>query len=118
MKGTTLLLLLCGTLQLLATCGWCRRPLIRAPRDARTTGHYTVVLKKDTSEEEYLQATVKISRMGEVHGRTHRLLKTLTLDVSPYALERVSLHMRLSKRSHAIAMYKRTWNVGHSYVYL
>ena len=92
MKATTLLLLLCGTLLLLATCGWCRRPLIRAPRNAPTTGHYTVVLRKGLTREEYVLATAKISQIGKVHGHTDRLLKTVTVEVSPYALETVSLN--------------------------
>ena len=89
MRGETLLLFLCGTLLLLATCGLCRRPLIRAPRDAPTTGHYTVVLRKGISKEEYSLAASKISKISKVNSHTETLMRTMTVDISPYALEKV-----------------------------
>ena len=97
MGGAARLLLCCCLVLQLAACGLCRRPLVRAPRDAPTTGHYTVVLKRELTKEECLQTISGVSKMGKVYGHTDKLLTTLTVDVSPYALESVrSLNFNLN----------------------
>lgn len=85
-----LLLLLCCFVLQLATSGQCRRPLIRVPRGAPTTGRYTVVLRRDLTEDQYRRALATISRLATVHAHTEWLLKTVTVDISSFALERVS----------------------------
>ena len=70
-----------------------RRPLIRAPRDARTTGSHLVVLDKNMSSEEFQRLLVSISKIAggaAVRRYVENVGKVVTVSLSPYALEMVS----------------------------
>ena len=71
-----------------------RRPLIRAPRDARRTGDYMIVLDKDLSSEKFHQLLAQISKVSDgaaVQSYVENVAKVVTASLSPYSLEIVSL---------------------------
>ena len=82
-----LLLILCGN------CVECRRPLLRKPRDAPTTGCYFVVLSDKAKEEDMQELLAKVVRVADdakVYGMVSKVAKAFTVKLSPYALEMVS----------------------------
>lgn len=71
-----------------------RRPLIRAPRDARTTGDHMIVLDRNLSPEDFRQLLARISQVSNgatVHSYVENVAKVITAPLSPYALEMVSI---------------------------
>ena len=71
-----------------------RRPLIRAPRDARRTGDYMIVLDENLSSEEFRQLLARISKVSDraaVQNYVENVAKVVTASLSPYSLEIVSL---------------------------
>lgn len=74
------------------TCCECRRPLLRKPRDAPTTGRYFVVLNDKATEEDMQQLAARVARVSDdakVYGMVHKVAKAFTVKLSPYALEMV-----------------------------
>ena len=97
-------LLYCTVVQLLFACAVCRRPLalLRAPCDAPTTGHYTVVLSKETTATEYREtfnSIVELVGNEKVYGHTEKVVKTFTAELSPLALEEVCITKFILTRS-------------------
>lgn len=91
--------LLCFVLQLLAACAHSMRPVLRAPRDAPTTGRCTVALKPSASEEDQqklLTTVMKLTDDAKVYGYVEKVAKAFTVSLSPYALEIVR------ERKHAL----------------
>ena len=76
-----------------ATATESRKPLIRAPRDATTTGDYMVVVEENVSHEQFQQLVARISKMSEgaaVNSYVENVAKVITASLSPNALEMVS----------------------------
>lgn len=72
--------------------GFCRRPVLRVPREAPTTGRYMVVLKEKTSVAEMQQVLTRILRMSDdskVYGYVEKVAKAFTVKLSSYSLELV-----------------------------
>ena len=70
-----------------------RRPLIRAPRDARRTGDYMIVLDTTLSAEDFRQLLARISKVSDgaaVQRYVENVAKVVTASLSPYSLEIVS----------------------------
>ena len=87
------LLFFCFTLQLLAACVNCRRPVFRAPRDAPTSGNYIVVLKQDSSKQELqeiITKSLKVADDATVYGYVEKTAKAFAVKLSSYSLELVS----------------------------
>lgn len=75
-----------------ATAAASRKPLIRAPRDARITGDHMVVLDENVSHEQFQQLLVRISKVSEgaaVRSYVENVAKVITATLSPFALEKV-----------------------------
>ena len=75
--------------------GLCRRPVLRVPRHAPTTGRYTVVLKQNTSVAELQQVLTRVLRISDgekVYGYVEKVTKAFTVQLPSYALELVKLH--------------------------
>lgn len=70
-----------------------RRPLIRAPRDASTTGDYMVVVDNALSKEDFRRLVARISKVSDgatVPSYVENIAKVVTVSLSPYAVEIVS----------------------------
>lgn len=75
-----------------ATATESRKPIIRAPRDATTTGDHMVVLDENVSHEQFQRLLAQISRVSEgaaVRSYVESVAKVITAPLSPYALEMV-----------------------------
>lgn len=75
--------------------GLCRRPVLRVPRQAPTTGRYTVVLKQNTSVAELQRVLTRVLRISDdekVYGYVEKVTKAFTVQLPSYALELVKLH--------------------------
>ena len=70
-----------------------KRPVLRLPRDADSTGHYIAVLKDDTTHERLLEVVNTLNAIDGcvVHRYVEVALKAIVLEVSGAALEEVSL---------------------------
>ena len=71
-----------------------KRPVLRLPRDADSTGHYIAVLKDDTTHERLLEVVNTLNAIDGcvVHRYVEVALKAIVLEVSGAALEEVSLN--------------------------
>lgn len=70
-----------------------RRPLIRAPRDAKLTGDHLIVLDSALSKEDFHRLLARISKVSDgaaVHSYVENVAKVITASLSPYAMEIVS----------------------------
>ena len=70
----------------------CLKPVIRAPRDAETTGRFIAVLKETTSHERLLEIVglLKTSPYGcKILGYTETAVKAIVLELSEGALQKV-----------------------------
>ena len=71
-----------------------RRPVLRVPRQAQTTGRYIVVLRENTSVAELRQVltrVLRISNIAKVYGYVEKVTKAFTVELPSYALELVKL---------------------------
>ena len=77
----------------LLLCAESLSPIYKAPRDARTTGNYLVVLDHNTSREDFQQILARISQISGSEGvqsYVEHVGKVITVSLTPYALELVS----------------------------
>ena len=82
-----------------------RRPVLRVPRDAPTTGRYIIVLKEKTSVAELHQVLTRVLRISDdakVYGYVEKVAKAFTVELSSYALELVKMHACMACYSHKI----------------
>lgn len=89
--GSSLLVLL--LLITLAGSVVSRSPLVRAPRDAPTTGEYMVVAKRDITAEQFDSLLARVSELSDdrsIHRYVDNVGKVITVALSPYTLEAVS----------------------------
>lgn len=76
--------------------------MIRAPRDAGATGDYMVVLDNALSKEDFRQLLARISKVSDgatVHSYVENVGKVITVSLSPYAIEIVSVFLFLKQLS-------------------
>ena len=83
---------------LILVAGWlvpllanARRPLLRVPRGAPSTGSYIVVSRDGISSETFERLLRETSRLSDgTPVITRNVVKTITVKLSKYFLERVS----------------------------
>ena len=75
-------------------CVQCLRPVIRAPRDAETTGRYIAVLQDDTNHERLLEIVELLRNYDDctVYGYMEVAIKVILLELSDDVLQEVFMH--------------------------
>ena len=74
--------------------GLCGRLVLRAPREAPTTGRYIVVLKEKTSPTELQQVLTRVLQVADdakVYGYVEKVAKAFTVRLSSHSLELVKV---------------------------
>ena len=72
----------------------CSRPVIRAPRDAETTGRFIAVLKETTSHERFLEVLDLLKTAPydcKILGYTETAVKAIVMELTEDALQKVKV---------------------------